>query len=375
MKGDQSLLFIIFFFFFSFVCGQVSMEEAFPHADKQALRKISSIDVFANQQIEYAPPLFYNLSAACAPIPIPPDTDNVNNLRPGNIKVVMAMGDSITAAMSAKDTTFLSMKEYRGLAYSIGGDSGVTTMPNLLKTYSPSGYPIGPSTGVGKREMSTNGLNAAVSGAINQDMLSQAQWLVAQLKANKNINFEEDWKLLTIWIGSNNLCDVCKDNGYNNADSFQKLVTEALEYLYANVPRVFVNLLVNLDITQLDDITEGMCGMLHSIACGCVVSDRSLVYEANLEYQVRANAIAQTFASRNNPSFAVVVQPFLEQTTIDARKELSAADCFHPSALSHSVASVALWNNMITPAAQKKRAWSFDETPICATADTLLYTN
>lgn len=36
----------------------------------------------------------------------------VNQLRPGNIKVVMAMGDSITAAMSAKDTLIFSLKEY-----------------------------------------------------------------------------------------------------------------------------------------------------------------------------------------------------------------------------------------------------------------------
>jgi hypothetical protein len=119
-------------------------------------------------------------------------------------------------------------------------------------------------------------------------------------------------------------------------------------------------------------------------------------------YQVRAYTIAQKFASRQNPSFTVVVQPFLEQTTINLRKyadpslpllllpspslhltsphltspplplplliffyyysELSAADCFHPSALSHSVASVALWNNMITPAAQKKHAWDFSKS-------------
>jgi len=285
------------------------------------------------------------------------------------------MGDSITAAMSAKDTSIFSMKEYRGLAFSIGGDSGVTTMPNILKPYSPQGYPIGLSTGIGERNRAANGLNAAVSGAINQDMLSQAQWLVTQLKANKAIDYNNDWKLLTIWIGSNNLCDVCDNQNYNNADSFDTYVTQALEYLYANVPRVFVNLLVNLDITQLDDISGGACGFLHSIACACVVNDRNAVYQANLAYQTRAYTIAQRFVARNNPSFTVVVQPFLEQTSIDNRNELSAADCFHPSALSHGVASVALWNNMISPASQKKRAWSFNDAPICATSNTLLYTN
>jgi len=133
----------------------------------------------------------------------------------------MAMGDSLTAGMSAKDTNVLSLKEYRGLAYSIGGDSGVTTLPNLLKPYLPSGFPIGLSTGIGERTSSGNGLNAAVSGSINSDMPAQAQWLVQQLKANSRININTDWKVLTIWIGSNNLCDVCDNTANNNGANFE----------------------------------------------------------------------------------------------------------------------------------------------------------
>ena len=41
----------------------------------------------------------------------------VNKLHPGHIKVVMAMGDSITAAMSAKDTSIFNMKEYPFLPF------------------------------------------------------------------------------------------------------------------------------------------------------------------------------------------------------------------------------------------------------------------
>jgi len=375
--GGKVITLLLVIFCFSYANAQLSaFLKAFPHANVTALKELSlNADVFAIKRDKYA-----NVSVplpTCPSISAAPDTNNVNNLRPGNIKVVMAMGDSISAAMSAKDSTFLSLKEYRGLSYSIGGDSGVTTMPNILKAYVPQGYLIGPSTGIGERTMKTNGLNGAVSGAINKDLLSQAQYLVGQLKANSAININTDWKVLTLWIGSNNLCDVCKDNANNNVDNYEQKVTEALEYLYANVPRLFVNLVVNLDITQLDNINSGLCGMLHSIACSCVTSDanRAKVLAANLAYQQRAPVIAQKFASRNNPEFTVVVQPFLTDTLILERSELSAADCFHPSAYSHSVAATALWNNMITPAAQKKTAWSLTDTPLCASADTLLYTN
>jgi len=315
---------------------------------------------------------------ACPTLPAPADTDDVKNLRPGNIKIVMAMGDSITCGMSAKDTSILSMKEYRGLAYSIGGDSGVTTLPNLLKPYLATGYPIGLSTGVGSRTMATNGLNAAISGAINSDMMSQATWLVQQLKANTKININTDWKLLTIWIGSNNLCDVCDNANNNNGNNFETQLTNALQYLYINVPRLFVNLVANLEISTMYNINSGACGLLHSIACGCVGSsnanNRALVASTGKDYVARAYTIAQRFTNLNNQTFAVVVQPFLTQTVITERAQLSAADCFHPSAPSHQVAAIALWNNLFTPAATKKHAWVPSDVPICPTADTLLYT-
>lgn len=347
--------------------------EAFPNANRTAFYEYLPVILSKQRPVEYVAPQGF---AACPSIPTPPDATNVNNLRPGNIKVVMAMGDSITAAMSAKDTLIFSLKEYRGIAYSIGGDSGVTTLPNILKQYSPN--LIGSSTGIGKREISTNGLNAAVSGAINSDMLGQAQWLVQQLKANTKINYNNDWKLLTVWIGSNNLCDVCDNVNNNNGANFQTQLTNALEYLYANVPRVFVNLVANLEISGLANVNSGACSLIHSIACGCVggsANDRAIVASNGKDYQARAYPIAQAFNARNNPGFAVVVQPFLLNTTINLRSELSAADCFHPSAPSHVYAAVALWNNLISPASRKQLSWDINGTPICPNSDTLLYTN
>lgn len=42
-------------------------------------------------------------------------------------------------------------------------------------------------------------------------MPKQANNLVAKLKADTSINFDEDWKMITLFIGGNNLCAYCKD--------------------------------------------------------------------------------------------------------------------------------------------------------------------
>jgi hypothetical protein len=66
---------------------------------------------------------------------------SVHELRPGDINVVAAMGDSITAACGADaDTVIGLMTEYRERSWSIGGRDDleqIVTMPNILKKFNP----------------------------------------------------------------------------------------------------------------------------------------------------------------------------------------------------------------------------------------------
>jgi phospholipase B1 len=112
---------------------------------------------------------------------------SVIGLRPGDIGIVMAMGDSISAAFSANG----KIEEYRGASFSIGGDDRyeglipkisppgdpIYTLPNLLKIYNPNlkGY----SEGIhglerpGDEWQKTDHLNAAQSTAQVKHMLGQ----------------------------------------------------------------------------------------------------------------------------------------------------------------------------------------------------------
>ncbi|KFB42605.1 phospholipase b, plb1 [Anopheles sinensis] len=66
---------------------------------------------------------------------------SVHKLRPGDINVIAAMGDSLTAATGASASGFFDLyMENRGLAWSIGGQwdwRNVTTLPNILKVFNP----------------------------------------------------------------------------------------------------------------------------------------------------------------------------------------------------------------------------------------------
>ena len=51
--------------------------------------------------------------------------------------------------------------------------------------------------------------------AIISNISMQIQELVASMKSDSSINFNESWKLITLFIGGNDLCNSCK-NTVNN---------------------------------------------------------------------------------------------------------------------------------------------------------------
>eukprot|EP01121_Diplochlamys_sp_Union-15-3_P013437 TRINITY_DN4168_c0_g1_i6.p1 TRINITY_DN4168_c0_g1~~TRINITY_DN4168_c0_g1_i6.p1 ORF type:complete len:176 (-),score=24.99 TRINITY_DN4168_c0_g1_i6:9-482(-) len=120
---------------------------------------------FALGQLVPVPPIpLYN----CSKLPTPPPATKVTQLRPGNIKVVMALGDSISAGFAMDTGVPL---EWRGLVFSIGGDKYETefsddpavTIPNYLLHYNPS--LVGTSVGTTIPLTKGSALNGAVSGA------------------------------------------------------------------------------------------------------------------------------------------------------------------------------------------------------------------
>ena len=80
---------------------------------------------------------------------------------------------------------------------------------------------------------------------------------------------------------------------------------------------------------------------------------RRAVDAAWLEYNRRFRKVAAEFEAKQEPGFAVSVQPFMEGLGWQGPEYLSALDCFHPTQISHAYFALGLWNNMQQKAGHK----------------------
>jgi len=366
------------------------LHHVFPSITKDDAIKFAEFAyAHANESLHNDPsttvvPLFNCPPFTCSFSPSP---STVNELRMCDFSIIGALGDSITAAFGAKSLTLLTIfREYRGISWSVGGDktanTGVSTLANFLKLYnsSLSGY----STGTGDANSNNAGLNVAVSGAVASDMKNQAVSIVNKIK--KLSAWETRWKLITIFIGGNDLCVVCDSPATHDATAWRNGVDDALKYLSEQLPRTFINLVSPIDVTELGDVNSALsCAVLHPFECSCSTASqdkRKYTSEQCKKMAVEARLLALK-PEYNRNDFAVVVQPFMEHAIIPRKSngepDLSyfAPDCFHFSEKGHQSAALALWNNMNQRVSEKDTEWDVakDSFYICPTDKTTVSTN
>ncbi|CAB3410477.1 unnamed protein product [Caenorhabditis bovis] len=288
---------------------------------------------------------------------------NVNSVRPADIKVVMALGDSLTAANGAgAEDPLAVILQYRGLAFQAGGDKGLenhVTIPNILKKYNPNLF--GYSNGIGSPNVwEVAKLNVAMPGANAKDLPGQARTLVSLLHEHKeSVDFNNDWKLLNIFIGGNDICGFCRHEDYNPYNCGQK-IKEAVQIIYDNVPRVIVSLTGMLHLEMLRTTDEGhyFCKRLHKDECGCEGNKNftnAEIAQACDDYNKYEKQI-ETDGTFEKDDFTYVVQPFFSKTVVPPMKPdqtFFAPDCFHFSQWGHAVVSTHLWNNLLEPVGGK----------------------
>jgi len=322
-------------------------------------------------------PALIPTSFPCALVQVSPEEPaSVHHLRPSDINVIASLGDSITAAFGAESRSILDLfKEFRGVSWSGGGQSDYNTivsMPNILKHFNPDLY--GYATGTGGPNTETAVFNIAVSGAVAEDLPAQARQLVDLMSTSSAINFTSDWKVITLWIGGNDLCAACNEPDRYAANMYEDHLLTTLTILQT-IPRVYVNLVQMLDITRLHEVQVGLCDSYHKTVCPCVQKSdesRALVSSYATQYQEVANAIGKMGRFQTD-TFAVNIQPFFINTQIpklpDGAPDRSylAPDCFHFAQKAHAVAAVALWNNMLEPDGTKQTSWLVGQVPRCPT--------
>jgi len=350
------------------------LESVFPKVDAATLRKVAELQLEyivnhrndTNHEMMKQP---LPMLSDCPELKPTPTATHIKQLKPQDIRVVAAVGDSISTGCNSLSTTWFGLKDYQGLSWSIGEDSGVNTLPNLLKQYTTS--LVGGAKGTGD---GNTGFNFAKNGAVVQDVPAQVDNLIAAMKSNTAVNYEEDWKVITVLIGGNNLCEVCKDEKANDAAVYEQYLKESLDKL-STVPRAFVNLVPGLEYTQIAKYKGPLCALMLPFVCDCITSTDSskqdAVRKANTAYNEVISRLAATYG---RDDFAVVVQPSLVKSVIPDKSYISTADCFHPSGDGQRMLAVGLWNSMLLPVQDKGNyVATVDDVPSCADENTLLY--
>ncbi|XP_041366930.1 phospholipase B1, membrane-associated-like [Gigantopelta aegis] len=303
---------------------------------------------------------------------------SVHGLHPGDVKVVAAMGDSLTAGNGIDaDNIIGDLVEYRGLSWSIGGDgtldSGILTFPNILKKFGNGLF--GYSLNTGARNSADSRFNFADPGDTSHDMPGQARMLVDKLKSDVNIDYHNDWKVITLFVGGNDMCDACHDKVKFSAASYGGNIQSALDILHREVPKAFVNVAQIFDIAPVAALSTGFfCSFVHALVCDCGndKANAGWLKQLSREYQAEIDRIVGSGRYDTRDDFTVVVQPFFRNTepppeggSGDIDMTYFSPDCFHFSGKGHGAAALSLWNNMLETVGHKQNEWHLNQPFHC----------
>jgi lysophospholipase L1-like esterase len=330
----------------------------------------------------------------------PPGAEAV---RPADVRAVAALGDSISAGFGMRANTGLWVDdavEFRGLAFSTGGDSE-RSLPSLLEAVRPlkekplAGKARGTTLPLDfftfrkhvlrRHSPDTDKFNAAMSGSYVGDIADkQTPYLVEQMQDHPWLDFYNDWKLITFETGSNNVLDACLDRPWSHPENFEVELESALRDLHSRIPNVFVNLMPIVNISAVHPVFEdhffcrAVQELVRDAGCAALGTHEDLVKLERV--RVAFNSIIYSVANRLNSelsgprsNFTISVQPFMEDLELRNVLEVSGFDCFHPSERAHNVMAQGLWNNMLqAPGNKSRQVDRHNPTYLCPQETTVL---
>ncbi|XP_050522335.1 phospholipase B1, membrane-associated-like [Daktulosphaira vitifoliae] len=300
---------------------------------------------------------------------------SVHQLRPGDIDIIGAVGDSLSVGIGAFSTSLSDVfLEYRGVSLT-GGGTGTwrefLTLPNILKEFNPNlfGYSYGE---LSLSQQRGSQFNVAENAALSEDVLDMTKELVNRIKMDPRVNLQEDWKFITMFIGSNTFClQLCIDDNVMLIELHKQKVFESLLFIKKNLPRTMVQLIMNVNLELLLKLIDKplRCQLINLIECPCLMA---MQYRHNLlkyirvmkEFQKVEKEIAENELFKNSEDFTVILQTVTENFTIPLNKfnrtdfTYFSSDCFHFSQKGYARAINAIWNNMLQPFGHKSNEWN-----------------
>lgn len=311
----------------------------------------------------------------CRQSPSPVNPTSAHAVRLADIRVVGALGDSISGGngLGAKTLPQVAL-ENRGESYGVGGDYSfeqqVVTIPNVLRKLGNNIEGAAVCYSGEDHVLARN--NVAEPGATHSSLYNQANHLVSRIRGNPNINQEEDWKLITIWVGGNDLCRYCDDRDRFSPTSFAAGHQRALDVLHSNLNKTIVNVIAMFDITPLNNMSTGIvCHGLHVGFCHCAVNQttKEELKDIHMGYYTELKKLIDSGRYDTRPDFTVVFQHHMRdlEPIVDENGDIDhsyfSPDCFHPSRKSHQGFAYMLWNVMLIPYQYKPVKYDVYENP------------
>ncbi|XP_043797736.1 phospholipase B1, membrane-associated-like [Apis laboriosa] len=313
--------------------------------------------------------------------------DSVHHLRPGDIDVIAAMGDSLTAGIGIFATSLLELSiENRGASFTIGGEKSwrtYLTLPNIFKEFNPKliGYALGDD----QTSEPASQLNVAEISAMSRDMPFMAKYLINKMKRDTRINIKKHWKFISLLIGANDFCtNICTVSPWSILEEHRIDLINTFRILRDNLPRTLISLVIVPHLKELVITRKGRnslkCYIMTTFECSCLFAlqfrdRRQEYYEIISRWQKLQEEVAN-YPEFNRKDFTIIVSSGISNIKIplaeDGFSDLSyfSVDCFHISQKTNAVFANALWNNLLQPIGNKTTTWiPVFETFLCPTSE------
>ncbi|TGZ57433.1 hypothetical protein DBV15_11347, partial [Temnothorax longispinosus] len=270
---------------------------------------------------------------------------SVHKLRPGDIDVIAAMGDSLATGAGIFAASLLQIAiENRGVT-AAGGGQGTwrqyLTLPNIIKEFNPNliGYALGDSLTTHQASQ----LNVAEGGAMSADMVYMADALVKKIKNDPRIDLQKHWKFISLMIGCNDFCsEMCWiPSPWSVLETHKTDLLQALRTLRDNLPRTFVALLPPPHLKAIVETRERRpslnCFLAPKVLCSCM--------------------FGLTFQRFRSTYYDIMRHiPFASDGYTDMT--YLSSDCLHVSQKTNALFANSLWNNLLEPVGAKSTKWS-----------------
>ncbi|XP_016914727.2 phospholipase B1, membrane-associated-like isoform X2 [Apis cerana] len=314
--------------------------------------------------------------------------NSVHRLRPGDIDVIAAIGDSLTAGSGIFAKNLLEIfVENRGVQANIGGKGTwrtYLTLPNILKEYNPEliGYALEDSL----TSQSASQLSVAEIGAMSKDLPFMAKYLINKIKKDARIDVKKHWKLISIFIGHNDFCsEICAvPSPWSIVENHKIELVKTLRILRDNLPRTFIAIQLPPHLKELVASRKGRnslkCYVTTLIECSCLFAlqfqdRRQEYYKVIRRWQELEEEIAD-YPEFHRNDFTVVALPFLKNSklplTDNGYYDLSylSIDCFHLNQKGNAQIANNLWNSLLEPVGNKSTSWTpIFEKFLCPTSE------